>query len=336
MQSKEIEMREKLQAPIDAVPSNSPHRLVFPAVALLLALSLAACSTGSEFGGETGGREASGEHGGAGEDGEGAETGPGGGEESATRYSLADTYWSTRAGARLVLRYDAASRQFVGEVTNITDATLPRVRVEVHLSNGVELGPTTPMDLAPGQTVDIVLPATGQAFSTWGAHPEVGRAGASEPMATFTPGFGNWVAVNGVNLGIESSGHQMSAWYTSRGPRISLDPAPAHQPTQAASWTGEWAGTYGTNPAIVTGAANVNVTLGPNAPEADLTLKGIPTLGTLAWNPMPVSGGRFTSSTRANAQTYVATGQFGGTNQAGVVGHASGPGFQSVFYGDEQ
>ncbi|MDE0696660.1 MAG: hypothetical protein OXH76_12610 [Boseongicola sp.] len=67
-----------------------------------------------------------------------------------------------------------------------------------------------------------------------------------------------------------------------------------------------------------------------------LTLKGIPTLGTLAWNPMPVSGGRFTGSTRANAQTYVATGPFGGTNQAGVVGHASGPGFQSVLYGDEQ
>ena len=51
---------------------------------------------------------------------------------------------------------------------------------------------------------------------------------------------------------------------------------------------------------------------------------------------MPVSGGRFTGSTRANAQTYVATGPFGGTNQAGVVGHASGPGFQSVLYGDEQ
>ncbi|MDE0520361.1 MAG: hypothetical protein OXH79_00190 [Boseongicola sp.] len=155
-------------------------------------------------------------------------------------------------------------------------------------------------------------------------------------MATFTPWLGNCVAVNGVNLGIENSGHQMSAWYTSRGPRISLDPAPAHQPTQSASWTGEWAGIHGTNPAIVTGAANVNVTLGPSATEAALTLKGIPTLGTLAWDQMPVSGGRFTGSTPAKSQTYVATGQFGGTNQAGAVGHASGPGFQSVFHGDER
>ncbi|MYF89099.1 MAG: hypothetical protein F4186_06950 [Boseongicola sp. SB0676_bin_33] len=326
-------MREIPQAPIGTVPSSSPRRLVFPAVALLLALSLAACSTGSEFGGEAGGREVSGEHGGAGEGGEGGE---GGGEESATRYSLADTYWSTRAGARLVLRYDAASQQFVGEATNITDATLRRVRVEVHLSNGVELGPTTPMDLAPGQTVDIVLAATGQAFATWGAHPEVGSAGASEPMATFAPGFDSWAAVNGVNIGIENSGHQMSAWYTSRGPRISLDAASAHQPTQAGAWAGEWAGTYGASPAIVTGAANVAVTLGPNAPVADLTLKDIPPLGTLAWDPMTVSGGRFSGSTTASSQAFAATGQFGGRNQSGVVGHASGPGFQSVFYGDKQ
>ena len=331
-------MHENQQASLDAFPSTAPRRLAFPALALLLAAGLAACSTGSELGREAGGREAAGEHGGAGEGNEGAEDneGAGGGEESATRYGLADTYWNTRAGARLVLRYDAGTQQFVGEVTNITDATLPRVRVEVHLSNGVELGPTAPMDLAPGQTVPVTLPAVGQAFTTWGAHPEVGSQGASEPVATFTPGFGNWTAVNGVGLGIEHPGHQMSAWYTTQGPQLSLDAAPAHQPTQAATWTGEWAGTYGASPAIVTGAANVNVTLGTGAPEAALALKGIPTLGTLAWDPMPVSGGRFSGSTTAGSQTFDATGQFGGSNQAGVVGHATGPNFRSVFYGDRQ
>ncbi len=51
---------------------------------------------------------------------------------------------------------------------------------------------------------------------------------------------------------------------------------------------------------------------------------------------MPVSGGRFSGSTTANSQAFAATGQFGGSNQSGVVGHASGPGFQSVFYGDKQ
>ena len=79
-----------------------------------------------------------------------------------------------RAGARLVLSYDAASNAFIGNVENTTDTTLRRVRVEVHLSNGIELGPTTPADLAPGQSLDIMLPATDRPFTTWSAHPEVG------------------------------------------------------------------------------------------------------------------------------------------------------------------
>ncbi len=341
MPMKEIVMHENQQASFEAFPSTAPRRLVFPAIALLLAFGLAACST-IESGSEARGSEAAGEHGGAGEGSEGAEgnEGAGGGEESATQYSLTDSYWSTRAGARLVLQYDAANQRFTGTVTNVTGATLPRVRVEVHLSNGQELGPTTPIDLAPGQTVPINLPAPGEVFTTWGAHPEVGSEGASEPTATFTPGFGNWAAVNGVDLGIEHPGYQMSAWYTSQGnvwtPHLTPGPAPEFQPTGAATWTGEWAGRYGTNPAITTGAANVTVALGSGAPEAALALEGIPSLGTLEWAAMPVSGGRFTGSTTAHSQAYDATGQFGGSHQAGVVGYATGPNFQSVFYGDKE
>ena len=63
---------------------------------------------------------------------------------------------------------------FRGTVENTTNATLSRVRVEVHRSNGIELGPTTPVDLAPGQTHDIDLPASSEPFTTWSAHPEVG------------------------------------------------------------------------------------------------------------------------------------------------------------------
>ncbi len=50
---------------------------------------------------------------------------------------------------------------------------------------------------------------------------------------------------------------------------------------------------------------------------------------------MPVSGGRFTGSTTGNSRTYDAVGQFGGADQAGVVGHATGPDFRSVFYGNK-
>ena len=85
-----------------------------------------------------------------------------------------------RAGTRLILEYDAAANAFTGTVENTTEATLGRVRVEVHLSNGIELGPTTPVDLAPGQVADVTLPASSQPFDTWSPHAEVGPQGAEE------------------------------------------------------------------------------------------------------------------------------------------------------------
>ena len=55
-----------------------------------------------------------------------------------------------RGGARLILNYDSASNSFIGAVENTTNNVLSNVRIEVHISNGVELGPTTPVDMAPG------------------------------------------------------------------------------------------------------------------------------------------------------------------------------------------
>ena len=43
---------------------------------------------------------------------------------------------------------DAAAETFRGEVVNTTSATVTQVRVEIHLSNGVELGPTPRVDQA--------------------------------------------------------------------------------------------------------------------------------------------------------------------------------------------
>ena len=142
---------------------------------LILALSLPGCIGGESESGEHDGGESAGEHGGAesGEhDGEGESDGDG--EESGTQFGLNETFDEVRAGARLLLSYDATSNSFTGTVENTTGATLRRVRVEVHLSNGTELGPTTPVDLTSGQAASITLPATSQPFATWSAHPEVG------------------------------------------------------------------------------------------------------------------------------------------------------------------
>ena len=96
------------------------------------------------------------------------------GEESNLQLALTDSYDETRLGARLIVSYDEAANAFIGTVENTTNETLRQVRVEVHLSNGTELGPTPDVDLAPGESADVNLPATGEAFESWSAHPEVG------------------------------------------------------------------------------------------------------------------------------------------------------------------
>lgn len=102
------------------------------------------------------------------------------GEEPGDTLALTERYDIVRKGVRLVLTYDAQSNAFNGMVENTTNSTLQQVRVEVHLSNGVELGPTTPVDLAPGQKVDVTLPATIQAFDGWTPHAEVGPGTGGE------------------------------------------------------------------------------------------------------------------------------------------------------------
>ena len=118
------------------------------------------------------GGEGKGEHGPTGKSGN--ETGE---EEGSGANALApdETLDTVRSGARLILKYDALSNSFTGTVKNTTNGILERVRVEVHLSNGTELGPTTPTDMAPGELVTINLPATQSSFTEWTAHAEVGN-----------------------------------------------------------------------------------------------------------------------------------------------------------------
>ena len=97
-------------------------------------------------------------------------------EEGSRADALApdETIDIVRSGARLILSYDAPSNSFKGVVENTTSGVLERVRVEVHLSNGAELGPTTPTDMAPGEVLTINLPATTAPFTGWTTHAEIG------------------------------------------------------------------------------------------------------------------------------------------------------------------
>ena len=95
-------------------------------------------------------------------------------EEAGPRIAKDGIHDEVRKGVRLILSFDNESSSFIGTVENVTEKTLSRVRVEVHLSNGKELGPTEPIDLAPGKKGVVELSAEGKSFSWWKAHAEVG------------------------------------------------------------------------------------------------------------------------------------------------------------------
>lgn len=116
-----------------------------------------------ELRGQAGHEHEQGEHA-----GEGEETGP--------RIFKDGTHDEVRKGVRLILSFDNEFSSFIGTVENVTEKTISRVRVEVHLSNGKELGPTEPIDLAPGKKVDVELSAEGQLFNWWKAHAETGAS----------------------------------------------------------------------------------------------------------------------------------------------------------------
>ena len=175
--------------------------LVAPVVALMLSTGvLLACGgntatepapAGGSASQEISGGERPGEHGAAGESAGEAGGGSGAGSEEASGANLApdEIFDAVRSGARLILSYDPAGNAFTGTVENTTSNVLTNVRIEVHLSNGTELGPTTPVDLAPGQTIDVSLPSTQASFTDWIAHAEVG-SGAEGSQAGGETGGG--------------------------------------------------------------------------------------------------------------------------------------------------
>ena len=97
------------------------------------------------------------------------------GEESGKMYSKTQTYEMVKSGVKLTLKYDKVAASFLGIMENVSKKTAEMARVEVHLSNGVELGPTKPGNLKPGAKVKVKLDAKGQKFESWNCHAEVGR-----------------------------------------------------------------------------------------------------------------------------------------------------------------
>lgn len=170
-----------LRGVYDGTASRNPSRQDMRRM-LVLGVFMATAGIGGCAMGIENSSERSGEHGSEGDSEHAARNagqdnvriGEAEGEESGGFLTLDETYDTVRKGARLIIGYHAADHTFVGTVENTTSAILLQVRVEVHLSNGVELGPTTPVDLLPGQTTAVSLKAATEPFDGWTPHAEVG------------------------------------------------------------------------------------------------------------------------------------------------------------------
>jgi len=99
----------------------------------------------------------------------------GAGEEDGKMYGKNEKVDIKKNGVRLVLSFDINENAFVGSIENITEKDLSRVRVEIHLSNGKELGPTNPTTLRPNEKREFHLNANGEKFEKWSTHAEVGN-----------------------------------------------------------------------------------------------------------------------------------------------------------------
>lgn len=97
------------------------------------------------------------------------------GKEDGTDLGLDKTYDVTKHGVRLVLKYNKERNVFEGYMQNKTNKAVERARVEVHLSNGKELGPTKPITLAAKAKKTISLKATEKSFDGWSTHAEIGN-----------------------------------------------------------------------------------------------------------------------------------------------------------------
>ena len=90
-----------------------------------------------------------------------------------------------RSGVQLTLAFDETKLEFSGTLVNNNNSLATNARVEVHTfdPNGTamfEYGPSTPTDMQPGETLNIVLPALNAGnFSTFSMHSEIGTQAGS-------------------------------------------------------------------------------------------------------------------------------------------------------------
>ncbi len=189
--------------------------------------------------------------------------------------------------------------------------------------------------------------------------PDNGNGNGNGNGGTDMTDLGDWelIRVGDVSVGYRHSGHALSAKFDSQGNNPTITAASTdHQPTVAGTWVGKWTARYtelesdyGEWDGSDSGEARINVTISGSNVRAKLTYNGIDFIGlpsSLSTGYTSVVNGRFTPVFNASIRTEEGTfsgslsgvGQFGGTDQNGVVGYITSRTLEirSAFYGDRE
>lgn len=88
-----------------------------------------------------------------------------------------DVYDDTINGVHVIFKYMGDDdKYFFGSRMNLTDETIEGFQIGVHLSNGMDLGPTPVGDLLPGQEGSMMIDAEVAEWEKWAANVEFVKA----------------------------------------------------------------------------------------------------------------------------------------------------------------
>ncbi|PON17422.1 hypothetical protein C2W62_13275 [Candidatus Entotheonella serta] len=170
---------------IDGLLSRGRHDFEFPVLGMLFSEWAVMIETFTCDSAPTGTEDGEGPEGpeGRSEGPEGGSEGPEGGrecggessDESSPPIPLTDSFSGVFQNQNFTFAFDVSTGAFRGTVENPTDDFICQSRTEIHLGVGaqvIELGPTIPVNLAPGEILNVVMAANGFAPDTYSLHPE--------------------------------------------------------------------------------------------------------------------------------------------------------------------
>lgn len=91
-----------------------------------------------------------------------------------------DVYDDTISGVHVMVKYMLDDKYFYGSLENVGDEHVVGLKLGMHLSNGMDLGPSHGADLEPGKAGSVVIDADIKEWEKWAVYVEIGDAEGGE------------------------------------------------------------------------------------------------------------------------------------------------------------